>query len=212
MQLVRRLKRELMANPAKAAVLGVLLIVAVWFWIPLIAGKSNQAPPAASSPASGSESVVGGDGGGAAQTLAAGSPTSGAPSTNVNPLKWKQAVEAIRRDPSMQPALPLADARDPFRRDESRIRDAEALAAATAAPRMTPAQAGIQLNSTAVGPKKRTALIGGKAYREGDTVRAAKGNGAYKLVEIRRQSIMLEQDGARYQVWIPRAEPVSFED
>src|SRR5437762_3182183 len=32
-----RLRREIAANPKKAGILGLLLAVAIWFWIPLVA-------------------------------------------------------------------------------------------------------------------------------------------------------------------------------
>ncbi len=34
--LIRRLRRETKANPAKAAALAVVLLVAIWFWVPLV--------------------------------------------------------------------------------------------------------------------------------------------------------------------------------
>ena len=33
----RRLRREIAANPKKAGVLALLLVVAIWFWTPLMA-------------------------------------------------------------------------------------------------------------------------------------------------------------------------------
>lgn len=205
--LVRRLTRELTASPAKAAVLGGLLVVAIWFWIPLIVGKSSPSAPDASTtaavptPSAGDPVVV---------TAAMPTQTTQAPSKNK--LKWNEAIDAMRYDERMRPAIPLASALDPFRDDESKSRDVEALAATASVPRTTPAQAGIQLTSTIVGSRKRTAMIGGKAYHEGDIVKGSKTFTKYKLVEIHPKHVVLEQGGERFPVWIPRAEPVSFEE
>jgi hypothetical protein len=177
----------------------VLLLVAVWFWIPLIVGKSTSSPPAPSGAATA-----------AAVPSTPATPT--APNADKKTLGWKQAIEAMRRDAKMRSVSPLADSRDPFRGDSLRARQAEAEAIAAAALAVTPAQEGIELGSTVIGPRKRAALIGGKTYREGDTIRGSKSKAKFKLVEIHAQHIVLEQGEKRYQVWLPRAEPVGFED
>ena len=51
-KLARQLRREAMANPKKAAVLGLLLLVALYFWGPLVWGRvagdgASEKPPAA---------------------------------------------------------------------------------------------------------------------------------------------------------------------
>ena len=34
----KRLRREVIANPKKAAILGIMLLVAIYFWTPLVMG------------------------------------------------------------------------------------------------------------------------------------------------------------------------------
>ncbi len=55
-KLIKKFKREVKANPTKAAALGGTLVVAVWFWAPLLqqwfGGDSTPAPAATTASAS----------------------------------------------------------------------------------------------------------------------------------------------------------------
>lgn len=46
-KLSKRLRKELLANPKQAAVLGVVCLVAIWFWMPLLWKSSGRKPAAA---------------------------------------------------------------------------------------------------------------------------------------------------------------------
>lgn len=195
--LIRRLRRETAANPAKAGALALCLVVAIWFWAPLVvrwcspAAAGTQEPE----PAVAAESAAGPAVAEPAQTASTG--TTPAPA-----IPWQSVMKAIEMDPRMQPMRKLGERRDPFGPS------AAALAAEKASQQkkirrappheLLPADAGLVLNSTLIGAGRRMALIGGEPYWEGDTVPAPRGSENFHLVEVFARQVVLEREGKHY--------------
>ena len=206
MSIIRRLQREIRSNPAKAAGLGVLLIVASYFWAPLLAqlfGLGDAAPPA--------------------PVAATPTPQSPAPAIIIAPLQktaggevlaydWRRYAKLIDEDPRMEGHAALPEGRDPFREDQPIVSAPEAPVAQTAeepetepAP-ITPADAGLALGSTLVSANKKVAEINGRSYTINDRVRTANAqlDVNFRVVEIHPRRVVLERLGKRYELKIPR--------
>ncbi len=104
----------------------------------------------------------------------------------------------------MKPATDLGSGRDPFHSSEEK--KTKAAAVTVEKPDITPAEAGLALSSTIVGAGERTALIGRDVYREGDTIATTRGEGEFRLVEIRPREVVLERSGKLYRLGLPTSE------
>lgn len=164
MSIVRRIKREARNNPAKAAVLVGLLVVALYFWAPLIAGwfGGKESSPMASIP----------EDPGRPDRLETAPPASASETTKEQP-SWDELQQWRQQSPWTVP-VELAQRRDPFclvAASEEPVGDSDEPAAL---PQSTPEQIvgglELQLTGTIVGPGRRVAVLGGRAYREGDVV------------------------------------------
>jgi hypothetical protein len=109
-KLARRLRREAVGSPKKAAVLALLAVVALYYWMPLVwgwIGKANgsgtAAVAAATPPAAATNTPP-------AQP-AATSPTAAKPAGAA--MTWQETLRAIEADPRTVPAA-LLGGRDPF--------------------------------------------------------------------------------------------------
>ena len=182
-----RLKRELSRSPKKAALLGLLLLVAMYFWLPLVFGwmkggsslleaavpSAAVIPPPALAPAAA-----------AAQPAAA----------------WQQVVKAMESDPQMASAATLLGGRDPFENVHRKVAEATATADVKVQALVTPDTAGLVLSSTVVGPRSRVAFVNGKTYRVGDLIHVtADGDDlTFAVVEIDTKQIVVEREKRRY--------------
>jgi hypothetical protein len=205
----RRLQRELTANPKKTAMLGLLFLVAIWFWAPLVAKWLGKEP--------GGESV--------AQTSSepATQPTSAANSANPATTaaaqqktpKWSAMVESIENDRLMKPHMPQTGSRDPFSPSNSRLsaqKKSEEHLAQQTVPETTPEQAGIVLRSTVVGTRSKTALINNRAYHEGQSVPATGGQEPFTVVKIRADGVVFSRHGRQFQMKLPKLESAVVEE
>jgi hypothetical protein len=194
------LKREATRNPKKFGALGLLLVVAAWFWVPLARGwfhKDESAP----SPAGNSTAAA----------LTPGLTERHSPAQAATPAgttySWDQVAEWMDKDPLTKAATTLPARRDPFRTS----RDSAAAEAARqqekrqheASP-VTPAELGLKLTGTIVGPRQSVAMINGQTYRQGMQIACQKGGNRYslRLVEVRRKDVVLECRGVRWQLAI----------
>jgi len=195
--LIKQLRREAARNPAKAGVLGLLVVVALWFWAPLVWGwigsregtsqPSPILPPQVTSNASGA--------------APASTATAAAPATT-----WQQLVEWRKQDPRTTAADTLKTRRDPFHAIPAPVVEAEVKAAPKAAPVvLTPEQLGLKLSSTVVGSDRRVALINGRIFREGQVIKCGKEAQEilFRLAEIHSRHVVLERDGHRFELAIP---------
>jgi hypothetical protein len=203
MSLAKKLQRETKANPGKAAALGVLLLVAGYFWAPLIKGfvfPAETAPAAtatASAPATPAPALT---------------PTVDAPKVLESPVyDWQKYAQLLDDDVKMRSAVELPSPRDPFQsrqvdpHETAEVKTAAQEKAAEAPP-LEPRDAGLVLSSTFVGPRKQIALIGGKPYHIGDRVRVQKDGikASFKLVDVQPRLIVLERNGKQYELTITR--------
>lgn len=207
---VKRLRREVTANPKKALALAGLLLVALYFWAPLLGGWFVPGTPSVASPtaAAGRPAVPPGTGKmtGTVQTKAM------APAARPQPASaeasWQQLVQWRQEDPRCRPAQRAEGQRDPFQHESAR---AEKLAAAEqekAAPPphvWTSKELGLQLSSTIVGPQRSVALINGKPYRRGQTIELAKEGQtlALTVAEIEAERIVLTWLDQRIELTLP---------
>jgi len=210
-KLLRQLRREATRNPKKAGILGLLALVAVWFWAPLVmdwvrpegpkaaaASKSDRTQPADSTPS------------GAAAPEKSQQPDDQRPT-----LDWQEVVRLTGEDPMSQPARALPASRDPFVTPKSQLPPPLPVVAEdeepkkqpeTVAPDATPQELGLSLSSTIVGPRGGLAMINGKAYKPNDTVvvRPDSESVEFKLTEVHPRRVVLVRNGKSYSLEIPR--------
>jgi hypothetical protein len=211
-QLIKRLRGEVTANPKKAAILGLLLIVMIIFWAPLVAkwvGKDEVAPnnaaPKANAAVTATSTVV---------TASASPNSTTTAGDNKQAPHWNEVIKWIHDDPRMQPHTPEDGTRDPFAPAPSQLAAQEQKAAAPAPPppEISPAQAGIVLRSTVVGSRNKTALINNRAYHENQNVASPDGRNKFLLVEIRFDSVVLSRHGLQYVVKLRTVETATTDN
>ena len=202
-KLTKRLRREIRSSPKKAAALGLLLLVAVYYWVPLLTGmtaKKDQAvATAAELPETGFPSVA----------TARPGPQPGAPAAGAAPsYAWEDLVRWSREDAATRPAETLVDRRDPFQPVRTAIAEVDGTPQeeATVQPLLTPEQLGMKLSGTVVGAGRKVAVIDGKAYAEGRSVQWFQDGQVidFKLTEVHPQRIVLEQLGERFELEIKK--------
>jgi len=221
-RLIKQLGKEARRSPKKAAALGVLTLVALWFWAPLVWGwlRPEQPPEVAVAAQAGMTAPVS-----ASEQGASGVATPPAASADASPTKtppgqpkpadrpdWRQVVEWMEIDPFSQPAELPQDLRDPF----ARKTEPEPLVAVEteggpepeeeAPVVMDPASLGLVLSSTIVGPQRRAARINGKTYRAGEKLIVNKDGRQYEFVlaEIHPRYVVLSDGTARFELSLPK--------
>ncbi|HZL89967.1 MAG TPA: hypothetical protein VFB96_16485 [Pirellulaceae bacterium] len=200
------IRRELVANPKKTAVLLVLLAAAAWFWGPILwrrfGGGSTAAPATAQNAASsGKQSAVILE-----NRLVGVVPTVG---KSGKPLAdWRQLLAARRRDPLAQPAAFDPQWPQPFKAPDL----ATSLAGGTdpggqpALP-FSPAEVGLVLESIVYGKSNKMAVINGEVYREGSEVAVATAQGppvSFQLLRIERNRVAMKRHDREYWLEFPR--------
>ncbi len=204
-KLVRQLRRELTANPKKAGILALVLVLALWMWAPLVLKWTGaKKPPSSDAPVAGAPAT-------------AATTTDSAAAGSKKKTHWKQVSQWIESDPSMKASLPAEALRDPFEqtmpKPEATAVAEQPLAAALPPPELTPQKAGLKLHSTIVGTRGKTAFIDSRAFREGQTITAPNGRDKFKLLEVRDRSVLLQnQSGVEYEVKMPRVEVAGVDE
>jgi hypothetical protein len=201
-KLVRQLRREASAHPKKAAVLGLLVVVALYYWGPLVWGWV-AADEAAAPPPEGPPAAIGASTGEVAVGVIGTPPTPEAPKVSARP--WTQVDEWMRQDPMTTPVEDVTDWHDPFAVATAQPEAVNPKVDRHKVPVARPEQMGIELSGTLVGPHRRVALIGGKAYREGQTVKTERGSPRieFELAEVHSGRIVLTRKGHRFDLRIP---------
>jgi len=192
-KLVKQLKRDVTASPKKAAALALMLLVALYFWAPLVWKWF----------------VPTGDKAGGGQTagliLTDEPPTAGeAEASGRLRLPWEEIRQVIQTDPRMTSAALDERWPDPFARPAPAAPAAvdaespEAAGGATAAAG-EPREASLVVTSIAISRRRKSATINGDTYEENDTVPsgadARETSAGYRIVRIERQAVTLERDG-----------------
>ena len=221
-KVTEQLKREAAAHPVKAGALGLGLVLAVWFWIPLIGklvGGEESPRPAARKP----------NGAAVAKSM-----TETAPNKNaVNAIaatrslafgsgasdSWQRLTEWMETDPRMASATNLVNQYDPFQpfvppQPVLAEEDGESEASPKAIQRfvVTPESIGLELTGTLVGNKLSVAMINGKSYRLTRTASGPVCEPPYikiqrndqelrlQLTSVQAKSVIVEMDGHRMRL------------
>ncbi len=203
-RITQQLVKECRRNPKKAAMLGVLSLVAMWFWAPLVMGlfgadQSTSAKPSAATAPAAAQPVAS-----ATQPALANKPAASAVASKFD---WKEIAESIQGDPLMRP-LALAPTRNPFVSDEAVANDAPPEAEPVAeAPKAKeppdPQTAGLKLTGTSVGGSRPMALINGRPYGLGRVV-LGEGDSAFEVVRIEAARVILRRDGKLFELQAER--------
>jgi hypothetical protein len=215
-RLQKQLTRDLKANPKKAGMLGLLAVLAAWFWAPLIfGGKPSQTvvqatpvPPAAA-------------------VRPAGQPTAGA-TADIRPA-WQDLNRWMAEDAQMTSARLSESQRNPFANSPHLTASAAAQAKAlaekavlaqlsqddpqtrqqlAATPREDEIKSaqdlGLVLSATVITHGRRAALINGRVYEEGV---ALKADGmAFVVEEVRPDQVVLGRAGQQFKLAIKRSQ------
>lgn len=204
-KLVKQLRREISAHPKKAAALGLLALVALWFWAPLVWGWIGSQDTETATEV---EPVADG--------LPAQPP---GPISNLQPTPkkeektesprhpWQKLVKWMEDDWRTSAANVVSSRRDPFRTPKPEVAESQPKDE-TPEPdqqEVTPESLGLVLSGTAVGPRRRVAQIGGKTFRIGTTISVTKDGQQYQftLVEVHSDRVVLERNAKRFELKIP---------
>jgi hypothetical protein len=193
---VNRLRREVIANPKKGAILGVMFLVAIYFWAPLVMGWMGA-----------KETISTAKPGDPAPGVLAGLTAQSTPAASEGPavvadIPWHVVAEWMDRDPLKQTAMPRAVRRDPFRESVEVVSRREPSKPESVKKLVAPESLKLNLTGTVLGAGRSVAVIDGRSYREGDEVRLAKGDSQlrFKLVEVRADRVVLLHEGKRIEV------------
>lgn len=191
-RLQKQLIRDLKSSPKKAAILGLLVLVALYFWAPLLLGrrKTDEPPPATAN----TEGTI------PQPTNAATSPAAAAETPVIN---WQEMATMIAADGRMSPAAranwsaaSLGAVQEKTNEDEE---PEEQEPADEPPPAITPAGLGLELTGTIVGGSRRVAIVNGHPYREGRTIELP-GGVAFVVVEVAHKRAVLEREGERFEL------------
>jgi hypothetical protein len=218
-KLVKRVRREAKTNPKKAAVLGLLFVVALYFWAPLVSGwLGKDKGPNAAAPAPGAaKPAFESSGGGAISTPT--SPSTLAPEASAKPKElqspqhpWQTLVEWREKDPRTRPGGQLVLDRDPFVPPESKqVETKPKELPKVLEPEVTLQGLNLMFAGTIVGPGRRVARINGTSYEQGKDIELAAKDGkrqfTFTLVEVDARRIVLQRQGKKNVVDLDPARP-----
>ncbi len=108
---VKKLRREAVANPKKAALLGLVTILALYYWAPLLKGwiaADTTTVETTTSPAAVATVAV------QPSTAAPVAATTATAKPVAPRLSWQQITERMSKDPRTMIAPALTQTRDPF--------------------------------------------------------------------------------------------------
>lgn len=198
--IAKQLVRDMKASAAKTAVLGLLLLVGLFFWVPpLLKAFSGGATSASTSPPP--------------STAAAASATASAPTTNPSePAKKmrdsKTIVKLLHEQPLWQPVSADEMPQKPFGLNldllplpveiEQDGVDEPLLSAVKPAAKPIEKLDGLVLKSTLVGPTRRVAIINNQLYSEGQNV--FWNDKQLRLESVNRKSVTLTDGSQTWQL------------
>jgi hypothetical protein len=211
-KLAKQARRDLAANPKKAAILGLMLLVAAYFWGPLV---WKWVAPA------------GKKGGKEGQTalILEDDPAETVPQAKTGaarPFRWEKVRQLIRSDRLMVPAAFERAWPNPFAPSPGAVKPVSApggevpavpagTAAQTAVAEITPQAVGLKLTSVAIGPRRRSATISGHTYREGDTIvlkgadKQAAISAEFRLVRVEAHGVEVQREAKTW--WLEFEKP-----
>jgi hypothetical protein len=199
-RLSKQLINDFVTNPKKAILLGILIAVGLFFWLPAFWGwiRKDTIVPESSA---------------VAQTMVNASPTQTIAGENTidnngdksRHYSWKASLKLMRNDPRTRPAGPLTITHDPFHVPKEEIVHSPTEDQAKPQEPISPASLGMVLSSTLIGPNGAIARIGGKTYNRGQIVKVEKEGRHYEFIvtEIHDRRVQLETEGKSFQLTIP---------
>jgi hypothetical protein len=201
-KIARQIRRDIAASPRKAAVLGLMVLVALYFWVPMIWGWIK--------PAKSGEATLATSG----DLILEDEPVDPAKAAKKEgrTFAWEKVRRKVAADPRMTPAVFEASWADPFRLPEMAASQTGATpetAAASAAP-VDPATLGLKLTSVAISSQRRAAVISGRKYNEGDLVSSrsdrpdAPPGIEFRLTKVGFHEVHLEYKGQTYILELSR--------
>lgn len=208
--LFTQLKNELKTNRKKAAILGVLLLVGFWFWIPrtvrMFGGKTKAASAAVTPTVAASNK----------QNLNQSSQQKNHTeirSQSALLFDWKQVDTLLKNEPVFQSAEIAELPKHPFQVSSDQFpspvlpvrKQPVSPSAQQVINNIKPQQRSLEkliLKSTIVGRYHRAALINGRLYDEGTTLRYEKE--LYTVRTIAPQTVTLQQGD---QTWVLKISP-----
>ena len=191
-KLQKQLMRDLKRSPGKAAALGLLCLVALWFWAPLVAGwmGAGQKKPTATGEQT-------------AQAVAPPVVPAAASTSVMNEAPWHKVVAWMQEDGRMRSAELAELATPPFTQQREDLVDpGEATKAVVKPPTESDvdvAQLGLKLSSTMLGPRRRVAVINGRPYAEGGDLQLGD-DLVLHVTRVADRSVFLEYKGKRFEL------------
>lgn len=204
--LKNRLLHELKASAAKSAVLGSLLLVGLYFWVPPLwraVGFGGHKPPAPSASSVAVESPA------PPPAVPNAVSPSAADATHTAHVTWDRAADVLEHDPLVKSADAAAIGGDPFRIDHGQFPPPILFAAEATNPVSKPAPVetaaelpdDVVLKSTIIGRTRRAAFINTRLYHEGADVRV--GGETYRLESVHPRRAVLTRGGKTFELKIP---------
>lgn len=202
-KIARQIRRDIAASPRKAAVLGLMVLVALYFWLPMIWGwiKPAGGNPAAVASASGvilEDEVV---------------DPAKAVKKEGRAFAWEKVRRKVAADPRMTPAVFEASWVDPFRLPPAAAAGNSGTTPPAASGQnlpIDPAVLGLKLTSVAISAQRRAAIISGEKYKEGDLVPTSGGRSdappgiEFRLTKVGFHEVHLEYQGRTYILELSR--------
>lgn len=205
--LANQLIADMKKSWQKTALLGVLLLVGLYFWIPPLLKAFRSQPPTAAPPAAASASPP------PSPPIEAVADFSTAPTDRPasagTATSWEEADRILQTDPLVRPIEAAALQSDPFRIDHDQFPPPVTDIFAEEPPEPEPSPAaddglhsldGLVLKSTIIGVKQRAAFINGRLYFEGNTI-SWKGKN-FQVQAIYPRRVVLIADGETYELTI----------
>lgn len=205
-KLVKKLKRDISASPQKAAALGLMVLVALYFWAPLVlkfsGGKSKTKKVAAKQLILTDDPII---------TTVAAHPATDA-------VRWDRVRQSMAHDQMMLAVAHRPEWRDPFHRlpIESNTNEPKDTAEPVSQPKqradVPPLDesatqeklAGITISTLLIGKRESAAMIRGTVYRVGDTIVLGGEKGEENLelwvVSIDAAGVELEYGGKTFRI------------
>lgn len=185
-----QLTKEIKRNPAKAAVLGGLLLIAIWFWFPLVQKWMGSGSSTVAKQPAEHELVI-------PQATQLATPEEPA-MTKQRPAgkpDWRTIAQQLSDDPWMEKGTLREDSFDPFfpeKQPKTILTSTSVEPESTPNLDVPPETAGLAVTSVIVGSNLPIARINQQNYRIGDTVRATDANIRYTLVEVHSWGVVLK--------------------
>lgn len=197
----QQLVRDLKASAAKTAVLGLLLLVGLFFWVPPLLKAFSSSTPTTPRPAA----ETGRAASGSTSATTSGSPNSAEPVKNSH--NSKTLFKLIHEQPLLQPASVEEMPLNPFAPVDDLLPLPVLIAEDAIADPQQPVKVGAKpiekldglvLKSTLVGPNRRVAIINSQLFREGQTV--PWNDKQLRLESVNRKSVTLTDGSQSWQL------------